>query len=102
MQSDGNLVSYPANSGDAVSDAYWSTSTNYGNGVNLHLYLNSSGSLIIVNESNLETVKHLYSTSTSSINTIYRATLDADGIFRLYSHTYDESRNYMYLLCGQH
>ena len=94
MQSDGNLVSYPANSGDAVPDAYWSTDTYSGNGFNIHLYLNASGSLILVNESNLETVKYLYSTSTSSINTIYRATLDADGIFRLYSHTYDESRNY--------
>ncbi|KAL0000773.1 hypothetical protein SO802_014554 [Lithocarpus litseifolius] len=98
MQSDGNLVSYPANSGDAVSDAYWSTDTYSGNGFNIHLYLNASGSLILVNESNLETVKptyiDLYSPSTSSINTIYRATLDADGIFRLYSHTYDESRNY--------
>ncbi|KAM4092362.1 hypothetical protein ACB094_06G033600 [Castanea mollissima] len=94
MQSDGNLVSYPANSGDAVSDAYWSTDTYSGNGFNIHLYLNASGSLILVNESNLETVNTIYSPSTSSINTIYRATLDADGIFRLYSHTYDESRNY--------
>ncbi|XP_030929254.1 G-type lectin S-receptor-like serine/threonine-protein kinase LECRK3 [Quercus lobata] len=98
MQSDGNLVSYPANSGDAVPDAYWSTDTYSGNGFNIHLYLNASGSLILVNESNLETVKptylYLYPTSTSSINTIYRATLDADGIFRLYCHTYDERRNY--------
>ncbi|KAF3953519.1 hypothetical protein CMV_021049 [Castanea mollissima] len=105
MQSDGNLVSYPANNGDAVSDAYWSTKTYYRNGVNFHLYLNASGSLILVNESNLETVHSIYpdpySSSTSRINlnnnnnnTIYRATLDADGIFRLYSHTYDESRNY--------
>ncbi|KAM3744173.1 hypothetical protein ACB098_06G032500 [Castanea mollissima] len=105
MQSDGNLVSYPANSGDDPLDAYWSTYTYYANGVNFHLYLNSSGSLIIVNESDSETVKSIYagsySSSTSSINldnnnnnTIYRATLDADGIFRLYSHTYDENRNY--------
>ncbi|KAF3948622.1 hypothetical protein CMV_025406 [Castanea mollissima] len=104
MQDDGNLVSYPANSGDAVSDAYWSTDTYSGNGFNIHLYLNASGSLILVNESNLETVHSIYplpySSSTSSINlnnnnnnTIYRATLDAVGIFRLYSHTYDESGN---------
>ncbi|XP_030930574.1 G-type lectin S-receptor-like serine/threonine-protein kinase LECRK3 [Quercus lobata] len=104
MQFDGNLVSYPANSEEAEPDAYWSTNTYYRNGVNFHLYLNSSGSLIIVNESNSETVRTIYpdpdSSSTSSINldnnnnTIYSATLDADGIFRLYSHTYDERRNY--------
>ncbi|KAK4576050.1 hypothetical protein RGQ29_026846 [Quercus rubra] len=97
MQSDGNLVLYPATSKDDVGDAYWAT-YNYGLGFNLHL--NSTGSLIISNESNLEAVLYPDFNSSSSINlnsnrnTIYRATLDIDGIFRLYSHTYHENGNY--------
>ncbi|KAL4618932.1 hypothetical protein ACB092_06G046800 [Castanea dentata] len=111
MQTDGNLVSYPGNSGDAVSDAYWNTGTS-GSGNNPHdfrfdLYLNSTGGLNLVNQSNSATVfivnNFLISSGESNVNlnndnnTIYRATLDVDGIFRLYSHTYDENRN-VYLL----
>ena len=40
MQSDGNLVLYPATSKNDVGDAYWATNT-YGLGFNLHL--NSTG-----------------------------------------------------------
>ncbi|XP_075671926.1 G-type lectin S-receptor-like serine/threonine-protein kinase LECRK3 [Castanea sativa] len=111
MQTDGNLVSYPGNSGDAVSDAYWDTGT-AGSGYNPHdflfdLYLNSTGGLNLVNQSNSATVfivnDFLISSGESNVNlnndnnTIYRATLDVDGIFRLYSHAYDENRN-VYLL----
>ncbi|KAM3696346.1 hypothetical protein ACJW31_06G031800 [Castanea mollissima] len=107
MQTDGNLVSYPGNSGDAVSDAYWNTGT-AGSGYNPHnfrfdLYLNSTGGLNLVNQSNSSTVfivnDLLISSGEINVNlnndnnTIYRATLDVDGIFRLYSHTYDENRN---------
>ncbi|XP_075672027.1 G-type lectin S-receptor-like serine/threonine-protein kinase LECRK3 [Castanea sativa] len=105
MQTDGNLVSYPRNSGDAASDAYWNTGTS-GSGFNpngflFDLYLNSTGGLNLVNQSNSATVytlnDHLFSSGDINLdnnnNTIYRATLDVDGIFRLYSHTYNENRN---------
>ena len=107
MQTDGNIVSYPGNTGDAASDAYWNRGTS-GSGFNPHnflfdLYLNSTGGLNLVNQSNSATVytlnDHLFSSGDININfnndknTIYRATLDVDGIFRLYSHTYNENRN---------
>ncbi|KAM3696348.1 hypothetical protein ACJW31_06G032000 [Castanea mollissima] len=103
MQRDGNLVSYPANSGDA----YWCTGTS-GSGFNpngflFDLYLSSTGRLVLVNQFNSATVYtlngHLFSSGDININfnndnnTIYRATLDVDGIFRLYSHTYNENGN---------
>ena len=89
MQSDGNLVLYPTNSGDTAGDAYWETGT-LSNGFKYNLFLNYTGQLILINESNLEIIYDFYpgSSSSSSNNTIYRATLDVDGIFRLYSHTY--------------
>uniref|UniRef100_A0A2N9G7Q3 Receptor-like serine/threonine-protein kinase n=2 Tax=Fagus sylvatica TaxID=28930 RepID=A0A2N9G7Q3_FAGSY len=100
MQSDGNLVLYPANSGDTPEDAYWSSGT-FGSHFMVSLYLKYDGSLILINASNLETILNITEgpSSSSSINlnnknTIYRVTLDVDGIFRLYSHTYHDSRNY--------
>ena len=104
MQSDGNLVLYPATSKDDVETAYWSTKT-YGFGFSLQLYLNSTGACSLIihedhNVSNIVTVLYpdLYSSRSinlnSNRNTIYRATLDIDGIFRLYSHTYHENGNY--------
>ena len=56
MQSDGNLVSYPANSEKSGINAYWATGTSGGyynpNGFHLDLSLNFSGGLILINESN--------------------------------------------------
>nr|POE49861.1 g-type lectin s-receptor-like serine/threonine-protein kinase lecrk1 [Quercus suber] len=108
MQTDGNLVSYPGNSGDAASDAYWNTGTS-GSGLNpngalFDLYLNSTGGLNLVNHANSATVytlngKYFFPSADINFNpnndknTIYRATLDVDGIFRLYCHTYNENRN---------
>ena len=103
MQSDGNLVSYPVNSEETALDAYWHTGTS-GSGYNPEdiyfvLDLNSTGRLIVFNKNDSVTVAILYEESASNFNnnnnnTIYRATLDVDGVFRLYSHTYYESRNY--------
>ncbi|XP_050292515.1 G-type lectin S-receptor-like serine/threonine-protein kinase LECRK2 [Quercus robur] len=93
MQDDGNLVLYPVNTGDTPGDAYWNTET-FGYGSKFHLYLNKSGSLFIVNGTTLNIVYGLNkdsSTASNQNNAIYRATLDFDGVFRLYSHVYDES-----------
>ncbi|KAH7524601.1 hypothetical protein FEM48_Zijuj06G0136700 [Ziziphus jujuba var. spinosa] len=78
MQSDGNLVSYPTNISSMPEMAYWASKTSDSNGAELRLYHNGSLSLqthILSNGS--------YSNETK---TFYRATLDDDGIFRLYSH----------------
>jgi hypothetical protein len=58
MQSDGNLVLYPANSGDSPADAYWSSGTP-GSHFMLNLYLKYDGSLILINASNLETILNI-------------------------------------------
>ena len=109
MQKDGNLVSYTQTTGVA----YWNTGTS-GSGFNPHnfhfdLYLNSTGGLNLVNQSNSATVytlnDNLFSSGDININfisdenAIYRATLDVNGIFRLYSHIYNEnSKDRVYLL----
>ncbi|KAG7982941.1 hypothetical protein I3843_04G079100 [Carya illinoinensis] len=95
MQLDGNLVLYPANTGKTPVDAYWSTGTAVcGNSkCQIVLYLNNTGLLAILNGTSL---KHsVYDGGSDNTgNTIYRATLDSDGYFRLYSHSYDDSGNF--------
>ncbi|XP_043804942.1 G-type lectin S-receptor-like serine/threonine-protein kinase LECRK2 isoform X1 [Manihot esculenta] len=93
MQEDGNLVLYPLNTGDTSGDAYWRSGT-LGHEFKFHLYLNSSGRLLIVNGTSSKIISTLYGNSLSANDdnsTIYRATLDIDGVLRLYSHRYDES-----------
>jgi tRNA A-37 threonylcarbamoyl transferase component Bud32 len=95
MQDDGDLVLYPTNTADSSDDAYWSSDTQ-GYGFKFYLYLNITGSLCIINDTaSSDTVQIFYDESASSAPNndaiVYRSTLDSDGIFRLYSHTYDES-----------
>ncbi|XP_018859485.1 G-type lectin S-receptor-like serine/threonine-protein kinase LECRK1 [Juglans regia] len=102
MQYDGNLVLYPANTEDSAGDAYWSSDTYSSFSPNWSLYLNYTGLLLIINGTSTSgrgsLIRRIYSPSPSgnvinNSNTIYRATLDYDGILRLYSHAYDESGN---------
>ncbi|OWM91383.1 G-type lectin S-receptor-like serine/threonine-protein kinase LECRK1 [Punica granatum] len=89
MQSDGNLVMYPVNSGNKPEDSYWSTATFSGTSTQLHLDGNGtlrlqqkySGNItkIIANSSYIANRKDLV---------IHRATLDSDGNFRLYMHRF--------------
>jgi hypothetical protein len=98
MQDDGNLVLYPTNTADALEDAYWSSGTQ-GYGFKLHLCLNITGSLRIINDTaSSDRVLSLHEESASSAPNndaiIYRSTLGYDGIFRLYSHAYNESGDF--------
>nr|TKR97050.1 hypothetical protein D5086_0000216980 [Populus alba] len=92
MQSDGNLVLYPIDTIDTSVDAYWNTAT-FGSGT--HLYLNYTGQLLILNNT-LASGTPVFSSDSESENssTIYRATLEYDGIFRLYSHNFDSNGAY--------
>ncbi|XP_059436909.1 G-type lectin S-receptor-like serine/threonine-protein kinase LECRK4 [Corylus avellana] len=57
--------------------------------------IDHSSRLVIINGSSLHTVRTLHiASSATNNNTIYRSTLDADGIFRLYSHGYEESGDF--------
>ena len=89
MQYDGNLVLELANTVDDASDeVYWESDT--GGDSRNRLVLNDAGLLQIINSS-MESVQNLTSLESNNSKTIYRATLDVVGIFRLYSHAFDET-----------
>ena len=85
MQGDGNLVAYPVHNMNGAINAYWSTAT-FGNGTDVQLNLTRLGLLFLYG--NKLGVHNLTNSSYTEKNgtTIHRATLDADGIFRLYLH----------------
>ncbi|KAI5554443.1 hypothetical protein BDE02_19G013300 [Populus trichocarpa] len=85
MQEDGNLVAYPTNSAGESVDAYWASSTT-GDNKGLSLYLNQQGFLSMDTVSKKPVLLASSSYPCNNKTTIFRATLDADGIFRLYSH----------------
>ncbi|KAL6227917.1 hypothetical protein ACLB2K_001871 [Fragaria x ananassa] len=84
MQRDGNLVAYPPNS----SAAYWASMT-FGS---YQLSLNISGFLVLISQFSHTNVEVLangsYHHPQDNQTTIYRATLDVDGNFRLYLHNF--------------
>ncbi|KAF3440539.1 hypothetical protein FNV43_RR18823 [Rhamnella rubrinervis] len=83
MEVDGNLVSYP-NSRPKIS--YWSSesSGNY----SAELSLNHSGFLLLQDSSKRPLRTWSNGDPGENKTVIYRATLDDDGIFRLYSHNF--------------
>ncbi|KAJ0097289.1 hypothetical protein Patl1_27803 [Pistacia atlantica] len=88
MQEDGNLVLYPTNTIDEYPEACWASATNGWEPNNL--YLNYTGELLLLN--NRMSIIRILSNMNSSVNQgsiIYRATLDLDGVFRLYSYHFD-------------
>ncbi|KAF5932276.1 hypothetical protein HYC85_028447 [Camellia sinensis] len=96
MQADGNLVLYPLNTADRGLDAYWASNTWGEVPKYLSLYLNqSAGTLDIINSTSLRIIKSFNPESSYNNNKtiIYRATLDFDGVLRLYSHLLDETTN---------
>ncbi|KAF3956244.1 hypothetical protein CMV_018609 [Castanea mollissima] len=84
MQSDGNLVAYPVNSSDDSNDAYWSSDT-YNGDYYSRLTLTRLGVLFLPERLGGRILANS-SYPDKNGTTIYRATLDADGIFRLYLH----------------
>ncbi|XP_029129114.1 G-type lectin S-receptor-like serine/threonine-protein kinase LECRK1 [Cajanus cajan] len=87
MQNDGDLVLYPLDTSDTERDAYWQSHTSTF-GFKTHLYLNHTGLLQIMNGSDggIESLDWYSSLPNDGSRIIYRATLDYDGIFRLYAH----------------
>ncbi|KAJ8630069.1 hypothetical protein MRB53_023392 [Persea americana] len=81
MHNDGNLVSYPTDTTNTSRDAYWHSDTWMG-GRNFSLNLDTDGHLYILNSTGFN-IKNLAENRTGTF--IYRATIDVDGIFRLYS-----------------
>ncbi|XP_058732516.1 G-type lectin S-receptor-like serine/threonine-protein kinase LECRK1 [Vicia villosa] len=101
MRTDGDLTLYPAYTLESAWEAYWASGT-AGDGrptIQYYLYLNKTGLLQIWNRSsNSNLIATLKSDEGDQHNTgnqtIYRATLDSDGVFRLYAyHVNNESNN---------
>ncbi|KAK4585178.1 hypothetical protein RGQ29_022728 [Quercus rubra] len=88
MQYDGNLVLELANTVDDASEVYWESETG---GDRNRLVLNDTGLLQIINSTSMESIKNLTSLESNNSKTIYRATLNVDGVFRLYSHAFDNT-----------
>ncbi|PIN12727.1 Serine/threonine protein kinase [Handroanthus impetiginosus] len=88
MQSDGNLVAYPAQIAPEPTDAYWATGTDDKQG-QYYLHLDDAGGLKLGEEEfNSKVIKQLNGNYSENMGkTIYRATLDPDGNFRLYYNT---------------
>jgi hypothetical protein len=96
MQNDGNIVLYQYAVGipipDAPEYAYWSAVTNFV-GANATLTLDENGRLYMLNSTGVN-VKNITNEKIPSDGKKYRATIDADGIFRLYSHDLNGNGNW--------
>ncbi|XP_030470559.1 G-type lectin S-receptor-like serine/threonine-protein kinase LECRK1 [Syzygium oleosum] len=93
MQHDGNLVLYPIYTPNISLDAYWASDT-WGD-PNLDLHLNSTGALLLINNTDSTVQKILHGGSLAFNNSImYRAVLDSNGILQLYSHSFNRFYEY--------
>ncbi|KAJ6744395.1 G-TYPE LECTIN S-RECEPTOR-LIKE SERINE/THREONINE-PROTEIN KINASE SD2-5 [Salix purpurea] len=95
LQTDGNLVAYPKKSASLSVDAYWSSNTYRNDKKGLNLYLNNQGFLLMDTVSAKPVLLARSSYSCNNKTTIFRATLDADGIFRLYSHCLENKTSWI-------
>ncbi|KAK6922854.1 S-locus glycoprotein domain [Dillenia turbinata] len=86
MQTDGNLVAYPFSYPRRTEDAYWASNTYQTSA--LQLALSTEGWLCLQNSTscmhNLSSSSHVGKHETI----VFRATLDSDGIFRLFAHRF--------------
>ncbi|KAB2616954.1 G-type lectin S-receptor-like serine/threonine-protein kinase RLK1 [Pyrus ussuriensis x Pyrus communis] len=85
MQADGNLVQYPVNTPDTAPYSYYSSGTD-GRGKNVTLHFAADGHLYLLNDtySNIRNITNGGLPADQA--TIYLMRIDADGIFRLFSH----------------
>lgn len=91
MQDNGNLVQYPVDSRLEEKYAYWKSNTAPA-GDNV-MNLDTNGQLYPINSTGFN-IKTLQGCRNASGKAIYRATFDADGILRLYSHSLDYYGNW--------
>ncbi|KAF7129814.1 hypothetical protein RHSIM_Rhsim10G0139600 [Rhododendron simsii] len=93
MQDDGHLIAYPLESPDSAPYAYWASGTD-GSGNNITLNLDDNGHLYLLNRTGANIIKNITEGESEKDGKIYRMTLDADGIFRVYSLTLDSKGNW--------
>ncbi|KAL4603884.1 hypothetical protein ACB092_10G155300 [Castanea dentata] len=95
MQTDGNLVQYPVQTTDTSQYAYWASGT-YGKGSNVSLCLDDDGHLYLLNSTGTN-IKNLTKGGYPTKDVVYFVRIDADGIFRLFSHNLDKKGNFSVL-----
>ncbi|XP_057994379.1 G-type lectin S-receptor-like serine/threonine-protein kinase LECRK3 [Hevea brasiliensis] len=93
MQRDGNLVMYPMQYAAGVDTVYWNTGT-YTAGDNVSLNLDTDGKLCLLNATAFN-IRTLNVRQTVFGNPIYHLTIDADGLFQLYSHNLDQNDSWL-------
>ena len=86
MKTNGNLVSSPVNSTDGSENAYWYVDTFDFSGVKLSLNERRFLRLTTYSSSLVILANNSYPGNKETSTIIYRAILDSDGIFKLYSH----------------
>ncbi|ONI01880.1 hypothetical protein PRUPE_6G164400 [Prunus persica] len=85
MQKDGNLVQYPVDTPDTSPYAFYASST-YGAGENLTLNLGADGRLYLLNGTGSNILNITDGGLPTDEGKLYLMRIDANGIFRLYSH----------------
>ncbi|KAJ7956986.1 G-type lectin S-receptor-like serine/threonine-protein kinase [Quillaja saponaria] len=92
LELDGNLGAYRVNRSNFPEDSYWSTAT-FGS-YSKRLTLDKKGFLGLEGPNYNSSLLHILDNGTypeKNKTSIYRATLDTDGFFRLYVHHFDSS-----------
>uniref|UniRef100_A0A2N9J9T5 Non-specific serine/threonine protein kinase n=2 Tax=Fagus sylvatica TaxID=28930 RepID=A0A2N9J9T5_FAGSY len=92
MQTDGNLVQYPVGTSNTAAYSYWSSGT-YGQGNNVSLCLDDDAHLYLLNSTG-KILNNLTEGGNQTKDVVYLMRIDADGIFRLYSHKLDKNGNW--------
>lgn len=92
MQTDGLLVQYPVGSPNSSNNAYWDSQTE-GQGSDVSLCLDDYGNLYLPNAT-VTSLKNLTQRRYLTNDTVYLMRIDADGIFRLFSHNLDKNGNW--------
>ncbi|KAF4377014.1 hypothetical protein G4B88_027653 [Cannabis sativa] len=89
MQTDGNLVLYPAIKDHLDYHAYWGTGTYWKGSPKITLSLRPNGQLELLNSTSKASVYTLHPANwIHPMNHVtFRLTIDVDGILRLYSHS---------------
>ncbi|KAL3528002.1 hypothetical protein ACH5RR_012658 [Cinchona calisaya] len=95
MQQDGTLVLYPTGAPNLPPYGYWASNTS-NNGVTVTLNLRDDGYLYLLKD-NDTIISSLTNGGYPRERTLYRAIVDVDGIFRLYSYSLERGKNWSVL-----
>ncbi|KAG6673956.1 hypothetical protein I3842_15G017500 [Carya illinoinensis] len=90
MQGDGNLVQYPSDTPPKPDNAYWYSRTDHA-GNNVSLNLDPNGQLFLLNSTGFNIMNLTGQRNPSHNFSLYRLTLDFEGILRLYSRSLNQN-----------